>query len=72
MEKNKGGIMKLLLAISLIGLFFLYSCNEDGSYKDDNIAEEILEEVIEQKFNIDVDLTPSSEEQHDLFKKEKE
>ena len=67
MEKKQFNLSKY---ISLIGLFLLAACNEDGSYKDDNIAEEILEEVIEQKFDIDVDLTPTSEEAHDLFEKE--
>ena len=49
--------LTILLHFCLACLFT--SCQ---SYKDDNIIEEFVEAVIEDKTGIDFDLTPTSEE----------
>lgn len=36
--------------------------NKMFSLKDDNLVEELLEEVIVENINLDIDLTPQSEE----------
>lgn len=60
MEKSR----RYFVVFSLIGLLFLFACDEvkDFEYPDDNIAEEIIEEIIQQKTGFDLDLTPNSPE----------
>lgn len=50
------GIMALLIFLMLL---MVPSC---GKYKEDCIAEEMIEEIIEQGTGVDVDLTPLSPE----------
>ncbi len=45
----------------LIFLLILSSCS-DGKYIQDNIAEEFVEEVIEAKTGLDIDLSPGTPE----------
>lgn len=56
--------MKKMLLLATIP--FLFSgcsyLNQKLGLKDDNIAEEVFEDVIEGRTGIDVDLTPSSSE----------
>jgi len=52
-------------ALALISLALLSGCeyiNQKLGLEDDNLAEEIVEEIIEQKFDVDIDLSPSSKE----------
>ena len=44
------------LAISSCGII------KDGEYQEDNLAEEIIEEVIEARTGLNLDLTPNSNE----------
>ena len=49
----------------ILCIFALSSCsgvNKQLGLKDDNISEEILEEVIESKTGLDLDLTPETPE----------
>lgn len=49
----------------ILCIFALTSCsaaNKQLGLKDDNIAEEVLEEVIESKTGLDLDLTPGTPE----------
>lgn len=53
-----------IVAVALI-VFFPFACsriNEKLNIGDDNIVEELIEDVIEAKTGIDIDLTPNSEE----------
>lgn len=52
------------MAYLTILLHFCLACvlTSCQSYKDDNIIEEFVEAVIEDKTGIDIDLTPMSEE----------
>jgi hypothetical protein len=48
-------------ALSLFALLGLTSCHEHlKNYPNDNIIEEVAEFVIDQKLDVDVDLTPWS------------
>ena len=56
--KKKGALLLVLFGC-------LCSCsylNQQLGLKDDNLGEEIIEEVIELKTGIDLDLTPGSPE----------
>lgn len=51
--------------IIMMGLILLTSCsyvNEYFGMEDDNLAEEVVEEVIKVKAGINIDLTPDSPE----------
>lgn len=53
----------LVLSYTFIGMLFVFSgCNFFKSYPQDNIAEEIVEEVIEAKTGLDLDLSPLTPE----------
>ena len=57
--------MKKTIYLLLILIIQLSSCSYVNEYlgmEDDNLAEEAIEEVIELKAGINVDLTPSSPE----------
>lgn len=59
-KKSKRRSM-LLAILSLIGLAItLSSCKY--SYNQDNVAEEAIEEAIEYKYGVDVDLSPQTPE----------
>jgi hypothetical protein len=49
----------LLKPLTICMLIFLTACSH---YKDDNIIEEIVEAMLEDKTGIDIDLTPNSQE----------
>ncbi len=54
-----------LLPLSVLFTLSFVSCselNEKIGLKDDNIAEEFLENVVESKTGLDVDFTPSTPE----------
>lgn len=57
-------IMKLI--VLLIGMAIVFQAcskiNQTLGLKDDNIIEEKVEDAIESKLGLDVDLTPSSRE----------
>lgn len=56
-------------SLSLI-LFFglcLYSCNSLKNYPQDNFVEEIVEDVIEEKTGLDIDLSPFTPEEKKGF-----
>lgn len=48
----------IILVYFCLACFFT-SCQ---SYKDDNIIEEYVESILEEKTGVDIDLTPQSEE----------
>lgn len=52
-------MIKTIILIPLI--LCLSSCS---NYKDDNIIEEYVESILEEKTGVEVDLTPQSEEIH--------
>ena len=60
-KKYKGEIMRsilFLLSISAIMGACSY-LNHSLGLKDDNLGEQIIEEVIQSEFGVDIDLTPS-------------
>jgi len=61
--KTRYGIF-FMLGMLFCGVIWLASCESVErmieSYKDDNIIEEIVEEVIEQKTGLEIDLTPTT------------
>lgn len=50
-----------ILGISCASLYFLTSCARIP-YPEDNLVEEILEEVIQEKTGLQIDLSPGSPE----------
>lgn len=55
----------LITGLTLLIAFCCCSCsyiNKKFGLKDDNLGEELIEEAIEMKTGLDVDLTPSSPE----------
>ena len=44
-----------------VGLLFLFGCSNQ-TYVNDNPIEQLIEDVIEQKLNVEIDFTPSSQE----------
>jgi len=61
---NKEMIMKFTIAVIALALTCL-SCSAINQYlhmKDDNMAEEFIEDVIESQTGLDIDLTPGSKE----------
>lgn len=60
---------KIILLISLFfilgGMLCLTSCQWWKNYPSDNIAEEIVEEIIESKTGMDIDLSPFSPEKNE-------
>lgn len=55
-----------LLMVAVISLLAITSCsaiNKKLGLKDDNVAEELLEGVIDSKTGLKIDLTPDSPEQ---------
>jgi len=57
--------MKKIIYLLLILIIQLSSCSYVNRYfgwEDDNLAEEVVEEVIKVKAGINIDLTPSSPE----------
>jgi len=64
MEKLRPLIICLIIiALATLVVLMLEGCSKTNfKYKEDNMAEEILEEVIKNKTGIDVDLTPSTPE----------
>ena len=64
MIKSKQERVLILLAVLLASLS-LFSCgylNEKAGLKDDNLYEEIIEELLDYKTGLDVDLTPENAE----------
>ena len=59
--KVRSGLFFMFGAIC-VGLPWLTSCSAVKNYPSDNIIEEFVEAVIEDKTGIDIDLTPMSEE----------
>lgn len=55
--------LALLLSLILVSvLLFACALSIWEKYPQDNIVEEIIEDVIEQKTNLKIDLSPSSQE----------
>lgn len=56
----------MLKILCLIGVaLLLHSCsslNKKAGLKDDNFVEELLEQAIEEKTGLDLDLTPETKE----------
>lgn len=52
-----------LLGMMVVGIPWISSCAIVENYEDDNFLEEVLEEVIEAKTGLDIDLTPYSPEE---------
>lgn len=53
------------LILFLFLILFSCSCTAIKNYPQDNLVEEIVEEVIEYKTGLDIDLSPFSPEQKD-------
>ena len=54
-----------VLMVAVISLLAVTSCsaiNKKLGFSDDNIAEELVEDVVEAKVGVDFDLTPSTPE----------
>ena len=52
-----------LLGAMAVGIPWISSCTIVKNYEDDNFLEEALEEVIEAKTGLEIDLTPYSPEE---------
>ncbi len=63
-SETKDFLMKVFLAICVVAslVFGCSKINQKFGMKDDNIIEESIEKIIENKTGIDVDLTPESSE----------
>ena len=63
-NEHKDEIVKLISIFILLGLICggCHYINQKFNLNNDNIAEEFLEEVIESKTGLDLDLTPNSKE----------
>lgn len=59
---NKTSILILVAVISLIAVTACSVINKKLGLKDDNVAEECIEAVIDHKTGLQIDLTPSSPE----------
>ena len=51
-----------IIVVLLMGVLVSCSCYWLKGYKEDNIIEELIEDVIEAKTGIDFDLSPSTPE----------
>jgi hypothetical protein len=60
MSKEDKVIWGIWLAILLTGCTYIYP---KMGVKPDNVVEELVEEVIEAKTGLDIDLTPETEEE---------
>lgn len=56
----------LFLKLSLLGIAIggVFVCKKCLRLKDDNIIEETIEQVIKDQTGVDIDLTPSTPEDH--------
>lgn len=55
-------IKMIWVTFFVVAIPFFCGCSNWKNYKSDNFVEEILEEVIEMKTGLDVDLSPFSPE----------
>lgn len=60
-------IGSLFLKLSLLGIAIggVFVCKKCFKMKDDNIIEEVVEQVIKDQTGVDIDITPSTPEDHE-------
>lgn len=62
-QKFKDFMIKLLLILSFMGATFggCHYLNQKAGLPDDNVIEELIEELIESKTGLEIDLTPGDD-----------